>query len=219
MESMTHYPSVRRSTRKTNPPAGFPPECVVSVVLRSVLGNGEAETLLSYDDAVSSCESAEWESAMKDEFDQIRDKNVMSLVQQLSHCRAVGNRWLYMRERDENEKTSRYRARLVAKGFTQRKGIDHDQVFSPVTKYTTLRDVLSLVAAKKLEMLQLDVRAAFLSGELEEDIYMSQPQRFVFEGKEEYVYKLHKALYGLKRASRYWGKYLDGVLKSLWSYV
>lgn len=103
-------------------------------------------------------------------------------------------------KRDENWSTSRYRSRLVAKGFNLRNEIRYDQVFSLVTKYTALWYVLCIVGAKGLQMLQLDLKAAFLNGELGEDIYMEQPQRFVVVGKGEYVYRLHRAQYGLKQS-------------------
>ena len=99
---------------------------------------------------------------------------------------------------------TRYRAQLVAKGFTQRYGIDYHEVFSPVASYSTLRSLLSKTAQNRLTMLQLDVKTAFLNGILEDDIYMQQPEGFDIEGKSEYVMKLNKAVYGLKQASRTW---------------
>ena len=86
----------------------------------------------------------------------------------------------------------------MVKGFAQKKGIDFDKIFSPVVKMTSIREILSIVATKNLFLEQLDVKIAFLNGDLEEEIYMHQPQGFEVKGKEGYVCKLKKSLYGLK---------------------
>lgn len=106
--------------------------------------------------------------------------------------------------RDASNHPARYCARLVAKGFTQRRGIDYIEVFSRVAKYTTVRFLLSLSAQEGLEIISMDIKAAFLNGDLDEQIYMHQPERFVVEDKEDSVYLLNKAIYGLKQASRQW---------------
>lgn len=105
---------------------------------------------------------------------------------------------------DENTSNPRYKARLVVKGFSQRKGIDFEEIFSPVVKMSSIRIVLSLAASLDLEIEQMDVRTAFLHGDLEEEIYMIQPEGFVVKGKEDCVCKLKKSLYGLKQAPRQW---------------
>ena len=92
----------------------------------------------------------------------------------------------------------------MVKGFEQKKGIDYDEIFSPVVKMTSIRAILSLVATENLFLEQLDVKTAFLHGDLEEDIYMHQPEGFEVKGKEGYVCKLKKSLYGLKQAPRQW---------------
>lgn len=92
----------------------------------------------------------------------------------------------------------RYKARLVAKGYSQVAGVDFNETFAPVAKFTTIRTIVAIGAAMDLEMHQMDVKTAFLNGELEEDIYMDQPQGFVEEGKQHLVCKLKKSLYGLK---------------------
>jgi hypothetical protein len=93
---------------------------------------------------------------------------------------------------------------LVAKGFSQRPGIDFEETFSPVVEHDTLRVILSLVATLDLEMSQLDVQTAFLYGEIEEEIYFQQPEGYVQAGQENSVCRLQKCLYGLKQASRVW---------------
>ena len=98
----------------------------------------------------------------------------------------------------------RYKDRLVVKGFSQKKGIDFDEIFSPVVKMNSIRTILSLVAIEYLHLEQLDVKMAFLHGDLEEEIYMQQPQGYEVKGKENLVCRLKKSLYGLKQAPRQW---------------
>ena len=91
-----------------------------------------------------------------------------------------------------------YKARLVVKGFAQKRRIDLDEIFSPIYKMTSIKTILSLVAAEDLHLEQLDVRTTFLHGNLEEEIYMQQPQGYEVKGKEKLVCRLKKSLYGLK---------------------
>jgi hypothetical protein len=117
--------------------------------------------------------------------------------------RALQNKWVYkLKEEDGGEK--RYKARLVVKGFAQKKGIDFDEIFSPIVKMTSIRTILSLVAVEDLHLEQLDVKIAFLHGDLEEEIYTQQPQGYEVKGKENLVCRLKKSLYGLKQAPRQW---------------
>ena len=93
---------------------------------------------------------------------------------------------------------------MVVKGFEQKKGIDFDEIFSPVVKMTSIRTILSIAASQDLEVEQLDVKTAFLHGDLEEEIYMEQPEGFEVYGMKHMVCKLNKSLYGLKQAPRQW---------------
>ena len=90
----------------------------------------------------------------------------------------------------------------MAKGYSQVQGVDFNEVFSPVVKHTSIRVLLSLVATKDLELEQLNVKTAFLHGNLEEQIYMKQPEGFEVAGKEDHVCLLKKSLYGLKQSPR-----------------
>ncbi|KAH9751443.1 hypothetical protein KPL71_014298 [Citrus sinensis] len=112
-----------------------------------------------------------------------------------------------------NQSTPRYKARLVAKGFAQKEGIDYNEVFSPVVKHTSIRILLALVAEYELELAQLDVKTAFLHGDLEEEIYMIQPCGFRVAGKENHVCRLIKSLYGLKQSPRQWYKRFDQFIQ------
>lgn len=103
----------------------------------------------------------------------------------------------------------RYKARLVAKEFTQRQGIDFNEIFSPVVKHSSIRVILALTAHEDFELEQLDVKTAFLHGGLEEEIYMAQPEGYVQAGEEDKVCLLKRSLYGLKQSPRQWYKRFD----------
>jgi hypothetical protein len=144
-----------------------------------------------------------WEQGMKEEMDSLENNQTWDLVQLPAGKRALQNKWVYkLKEEDGGEK--RYKDRLVVKGFAQKKGIDFDEIFSPVVKMTSIRTILSLVAVEDLHLEQLDVKTTFLHGDLEEEIYMQQPQGYEVKGKENLVCRLKKSLYGLKQAPRQW---------------
>jgi len=116
----------------------------------------------------------------------------------------LGCKWVFKTKRDSQGNIERYKARLVAKGFTQKDGINYKETFSPVSKKDSFRIIMALVAHYDLELHQMDVKTAFLNGDLEEDVYMDQPVGFAEEGKEHMVCKLKRSIYGLKQASRQW---------------
>ncbi|KAL1200754.1 Retrovirus-related Pol polyprotein from transposon TNT 1-94 [Cardamine amara subsp. amara] len=139
---------------------------------------------------------------------------VWDLVELPDGFRSVGCKWIFKTKRDSKGNIERYKARLVAKGFTQKDGIDYTETFSPISKKDSLRIVLSLVAHYDLELHQMDVKTAFLNGELEEEVYIDQPEGFVTAGKENLVCRLRKSIYGLKQVSRQWYLKFDNTILS-----
>ncbi|KAH9762162.1 Integrase catalytic domain-containing protein [Citrus sinensis] len=118
-------------------------------------------------------------------------------------------------KRDGNDQVERYRTRLVVKEYAQKEGIDFNEIFSPVVRLTTVRIVLAICATFDLHLEHLDVKTAFLHGELEEEIYMLQPEGFAETGKENLVCRLNKSLYRLKQAPKCWYKRFDSFIMSL----
>ncbi|GJU32786.1 zinc finger, CCHC-type containing protein [Tanacetum coccineum] len=109
-------------------------------------------------------------------------------------------KWVYKTKRDAKGKIIKYKARLVAKGYVQKQGIDFDEVFAPVARIETIRLILALAAYHGCQVHHLDVKSAFLHGELKKEVYVTQPEGFVQQGTSGKVYKLTKALYGLRQA-------------------
>jgi hypothetical protein len=117
--------------------------------------------------------------------------------------KTVRCKWIFKRKEGLTlSEPPKFKARLVAKGYNQIPGVDYNDVFSPVVKHSSIRTFFSIVASHDLELEQLDVKTAFLHGEIEEDIYMDQPEGFIVPGKEKFVYKLKRSLYGLKQSPR-----------------
>ena len=112
---------------------------------------------------------------------------------------------------DTNHK---YKARLVVKGYNQREGLDYFDTYSPVTRITSIRMLIAIAAVYKLEIHQMDVKTAFLNGDLEEEIYLEQPEGFIVPGQEQKVCRLIKSLYGLKQAPKQWHAKFDKVMLS-----
>ncbi|WVY90570.1 hypothetical protein V8G54_036084 [Vigna mungo] len=162
------------------------------------------EDPVSFRQAMESNNSENWLNAMKEELKSMDDNKVWDLVELPNGSKRVGCKWVFKTKHDSKGNIERYKARLVAKGFTQKDGIDYKETFSPVSKKDSLRIVLALVAHYDLELHQMDVKTAFLNGDLEEEVYMDQPEGFTISGKESLVCKLKKSIYGLKQASRQW---------------
>ena len=129
--------------------------------------------------------------------------------------RTVGNKWVLNIKWKADGTIDRYKARLVAKGYTQQEGIDYKETFSHVVTFASIRLILAIVARMDLELYQMDVKTAFLNGELDEEIYMIEPLGFELKGQERKVFKLKRSIYGLKQSSRQWNlKFHQATLES-----
>ncbi|CAA0834987.1 cysteine-rich RLK (RECEPTOR-like protein kinase) 8, partial [Striga hermonthica] len=124
----------------------------------------------------------------------------------------LGYRWIFKRKMKPDGTIDKYKARLVIKGYKQKEGLDYFDTYSPVTRITSIRVIIAIAALRNLEIHQMDVKTAFLNGDLEEEIYMEQPEGFSAPGKENKVCKLVKPLYGLKQAPKQWHEKFDNVM-------
>ncbi|KAM2638476.1 hypothetical protein EV1_022841 [Malus domestica] len=151
---------------------------------------------------MDSFESEQWQQAMNEEQDSIKKNEVWELVDLPNGRKPIGCKWVLRKKYKSDGTLDKFKARLVAKGYTQKPGIDFVDTYSPVAKFTSIRILMAIVARMDLELHQLDVKTAFLNGDLKEDIYMIQPEGYHVKGHENKVYKLRKSLYGLKQSSR-----------------
>jgi len=111
-------------------------------------------------------------------------------------------KWVYKTKVKPNGDVSKYKARLVARGFLQKHGLDYNEVFTPVARLKTVRLIVAVASNRNWSLYQLDVKPTFLNGSLEEEVYITQPPGYAVAGQDDKVYKLNKALYGLKQAPR-----------------
>ena len=156
----------------------------------------------------------QWIKAMDLEMESMYSNSVWTLVDQPNDVKPIGCKWIYKRKRDQTSKVQTFKARLVKKDYTQKEGIDYEETFSPVAMIKSIRILLSIATFYDYEIWQMDVKTAFLNGNLEESIYMVQPEGFIQKGQEQKVCKLQKSIYGLKQASRSWNIRFDTAIKS-----
>jgi len=190
---------IRHSNRARVPKRHFPIENESYMIVMQ-----DEEEPRNIREALTCPAKEKWMKAMEEEMESMRSNSVWELVDLPEGRKAIGNKWVLKIKRLADGSIERYKARLVAKGYTQQEGIDYEETFSPVVRFTSIRLILAIVASLDLELHQMDVKTAFLNGNLEEEIYMEQLVGFVAEGQEHKVCKLLRSIYGLKQSSRQW---------------
>jgi hypothetical protein len=128
--------------------------------------------------------------------------DVWEIVPRTEGNSIVTSKWVYKIKHAVDRSIDKYKARCVAKWFSQQEEEDYDETFSPIARYTSIRDIISLAASMGWSLHQMDVKTAFLNGVIEEEVYIEKPQGFEVHPRETHVCKLKKALYGLKQALR-----------------
>lgn len=154
----------------------------------------------------------QWQSAMQEEIDSIQSNHTWTLVSLPPNARAISSKWVYKLKPGTSTHPPRYKARLVARGFEQKDGVDFLETFAPVVRWETIRILVAIAVHLGWPLHQLDVLTAFLNGILKEDVYMHQPPGFARPGTEHLVCKLHRSLYGLKQSPRAWYARLHAAL-------
>jgi hypothetical protein len=150
---------------------------------------------------------------MDEELDQIEKNDTWELVPRPKNKNVIDTKWVFKNKLNEDGQVTRNKARLVCKGYAQIEGIDFEETFAPVARMEAIRFLLAYACSKNVKVYQMDAKSSFLNGELEEEVYIEQPEGFQLSENTDYVCKLNKALYGLKRAPRAWYSSLDKYLQ------
>ena len=131
------------------------------------------------------------------------------------NAKIIGCKWVFKLKTNAEGVVTEHKARLVAQGFSQKYGIDYDEIFAPVVRASTFRTLLAIAGKENLKVHHYDVKTAFMNGDLKETVIMKQPEEFEVPGKENFVCKLNKTIYGLKQSAKAWNEKLNTVLKQL----
>jgi hypothetical protein len=156
-----------------------------------------------------------WRDAMVEEYASIMKNDVWEVVPRPEGKSVIGSRWIYKIKHVADGSVEKFKARFVAKGFSQKEGIDYDETFAPVARYTSIRAVISIAAEMGWKIHQMDVKTTFLNGIIEEEVYIEQPEGFEVHGRDSHVCRLRRALYGLKQAPRAWYSRIDNYLQGM----
>ena len=135
--------------------------------------------------------------------------DVLDIVPKLENKSVVSSKWIYKIKHAVDGSIKKYKARYVARGFSQKEGIDYEKTFYPVVRYTSIITIMTLEAKKRWKLHRMNVKKTFLNGVIEEEVYIEQQQDFEVKDRRTYVCKLKKDLYGLKQAPRTWYGRID----------
>eukprot|EP00253_Pinus_taeda_P021492 PITA_21492 len=152
---------------------------------------------------------------MQEEYSSIMNNDVWEVVSRPEGKSVVTSRWLYKVKHAADGSNEKFKARFVARGFSHVEGVDYEETFAPVARYTSIRSIISIATKMGWKIHQMDVKTAFLNGFIQEEVYIEQPQGFEVHGKESHVCRLKKALYGLKQAPRAWYSRIDTYLQGM----
>ncbi|GJW15409.1 retrotransposon protein, putative, ty1-copia subclass [Tanacetum coccineum] len=167
---------------------------------------GDLNKPANYKAALSDPEFDKWLKDMNVEMQSMKDNKVWDLVDLPPNGKTVGSKWLFKKKTNMDGAVHTYKARLIAKGFTQTPWIDYEKTFSPVVDIRAIMILIAIAAFYDYEIWQMDVKTAFLNGYLSKEVYMEQPEGFVNSKFPNRVCKLKRSIYGLKQASRQWNK-------------
>ena len=163
-------------------------------------------------DALKSADSDKWKAGMDKKMDSLAKNGTWKLINKPDGVKPVKCKWVFKKKMNQDGSVGEYKARLVAKGFSQIPGIDYKETFAPVAQMNTIRSLFAIANQLDLEIVQFDVKTAFLYGDLDETIYMEYPEGY--PNPKNQVCKLVKSLYGLKQSPRQWNKKFDHFLKA-----
>ena len=199
----------RYPTRQRNAPERYDPS---GNLARANVAQIQEPT--SVEDALTGEDSENWRTAMNSEMSSLKQNGTWDITQLPAGRKSVGCRWIFKVKYNVDGTIEKYKARLVAKGYSQVEGTDYFETFAPVCKFASLRCLLAIAAIQDMEVHQMDVKTAFLNGDLKEEVYMMQPPGYE-NGNPRLVCRLSKAIYGLKQVPRAWYAKLSNLLRSM----
>ncbi|UYV67852.1 hypothetical protein LAZ67_5002251 [Cordylochernes scorpioides] len=196
----------------------FRTECFVHVPdekRRKLDAKSEKEGLVpkTYKEAMDSPNAQFWKEAMIEEMNSLTENDVYECTTLPPGQKPIDCKWVLKTKLNSKGEITRYKARLVAKGFAQKKGIDYEETFSPVARHDTIRTLLAIAANEDLKLVQFDIKTAFLYGDLQDQIYIKQPEGF--NNGTDLIWKLKKSLYGLKQSPRCWNQKIVNFMKEI----
>ncbi|RVW75445.1 Retrovirus-related Pol polyprotein from transposon TNT 1-94 [Vitis vinifera] len=204
-EEQTQQPQenmpLRRSTRERR--NAISDDYIVYLQEREVESGMMEDDPINFQQAMKSSNSQKWIEAMNEEYKSMQDNKVWELVPLPVGTKPIGCKWIFKTKRESNGNVERYKAHLVAKGFTQKEGIDFKETFSPVSTKDSFRIIMALVAHYDLELHQMDVKTTFLNGDIDETIYMVQPENFVSEDSKNMANLMDECVYHKFSGSKY----------------
>ncbi|GKD68224.1 zinc finger, CCHC-type containing protein, partial [Tanacetum coccineum] len=209
-----------RKSKRNRTPKDFGPEFQLYLIVgtRDEVSNQHSycfnveDDPKTFDEAMKSQDVAFWKEVIDDEMDSIMGNNTWVLADPPPGCRPLGCKWIFKRKLKVDGTIEKFKARLVIQGFKQKSGIDYFDTYAPVARISTIRLLIAVASIHNLIIYQMDVKTAFLNGDLEEEVYMNQPQGFIMPGNENNVCKLIKSIYGLKQAPKQWHQKFDEVV-------
>eukprot|EP00795_Rhopilema_esculentum_P017528 gene17528-biopygen6440 len=180
----SHPRRSQRSTKGVPPPRFGLDEYADVTEARHVVFSAIIEEPATIQEAFNSEYSAQWKEATDSEYQSLIENQTWELVKPPKDRKAIGCKWVFKVKYDENGQVERFKSRLVAKGYSQKYGVDFDETFSPVVRFSSIRALLAFAVQNRMLIHQMDVTTAFLNGDLTEEIYMEQPEGYVIRGKE-----------------------------------
>ena len=166
------------------------------------IANAKAPKLKTHDEAMASLDATEWLATCKEEMHTWKNLDVYNIVSRLKGHKIVGSKWVFRVKHGADGSIQKHKACIVTQGFTQVKGINLDQTFAPVAKFSSLCTIFALAAKCNLEVHQMDVKATYLNANLKEEIYMEAPPGF--DIPEGHVLRLKKGVYSTKQGGHVW---------------
>ncbi|KAK2456484.1 hypothetical protein QL285_003845 [Trifolium repens] len=188
------------------------PELPVMTRSKEVISNACFISKIKSENVKEALTDELWINAMQEELNQFKRNEVWNLVPRPDVVNVIGTKWVYRNISDKSGDVTKNKARLVAQEYSQIEGVDFDENFAPVARLESIWLLLGVACILKFKLFQMDVKSAFLNGYLNEEVYVAQPKGFVDPNLPDHVYRLKKALYGLKHAPRAWYERLTKFL-------